>query len=107
MIRQLAELSATRLILLTSGDSPGDVARARQLGISTFLVKPLQQRELMEAILRVMGHEGDPEELVVAKPTASGRVTRRASSDPAYISGMPDHHGNLLRRGTAIRMCGL
>ena len=58
MIRQQAELSATRLILLTSGDSPGDVARARQLGISAFLLKPLQQRELMEAILRVVGTKG-------------------------------------------------
>jgi CheY-like chemotaxis protein/HPt (histidine-containing phosphotransfer) domain-containing protein len=66
MIRQKTELSATRLILLTSGDSPEDVARARQLGISAFLLKPLQQRELMEAILRVMGHKGDPEQLVAS-----------------------------------------
>src|SRR5438552_7793327 len=32
-IRQRAELSATRIILLTSGDRPGDPTRARQLGI--------------------------------------------------------------------------
>jgi PAS domain S-box-containing protein len=55
-IRQQAELAATRIILLTSGDRPGDLARARQLGISANLLKPLQQRELMETILRVMGH---------------------------------------------------
>jgi CheY-like chemotaxis protein/HPt (histidine-containing phosphotransfer) domain-containing protein len=65
-IRQQPELSATRLILLTSGDRPGDLARARQLGISATLLKPLQQRELMETILRVMGHEGDPEGLLVS-----------------------------------------
>jgi CheY-like chemotaxis protein len=58
-IRQQAELSATRLILLTSGDRPGDQTRSRQLGISATLLKPLQQRELMETILRVMGHPGD------------------------------------------------
>src|SRR5262249_36670429 len=46
-IRQQAELTATRLILLTSGDRPGDLTRARQLGISATLLKPLQQRELM------------------------------------------------------------
>ena len=78
-IRQQAELSATRLILLTSGDRPGDLARARQLGISAILLKPLQQRELMETILRVMGHEGDPEELlaspaVVRPPVPAGLV---------------------------------
>ena len=79
MIRQQAELSATRLILLTSGDRPGDLARARQLGISANLLKPLQQRELMETILRVMGHEGDPEGLlaspaVVRPPVPEGLV---------------------------------
>jgi CheY-like chemotaxis protein len=55
-IRQYAELSATRLILLTSEDRPGDLARARQFGISATLFKPLQQRELMETILRVMAY---------------------------------------------------
>jgi PAS domain S-box-containing protein len=78
-IRQQAELSATRIILLTSGDRPGDLARARQLGISAILLKPLQQRELMETILRVMGHEGDPQELlaspaVVRPPVPAGLV---------------------------------
>ena len=78
-IRQQAELSATRIILLTSGDRPGDLARARQLGISAILLKPLQQRELMETILRVMGHQGDPEGLlvspaVVRPPTPEGLV---------------------------------
>ena len=62
-IRQRKELSATRIILLTSGDRPGDLARARQLGISASLLKPLQQSELMETILWVMGHQGDPEGL--------------------------------------------
>ena len=63
-IRQRTELSATRIILLTSGDRPGDLARARQLGITANLLKPLQQSELMETILRVMGHEGDLERLL-------------------------------------------
>jgi CheY-like chemotaxis protein len=60
-IRQRAELSATRIILLTSGDRPGDLARARQLGVVANLLKPLQQRELMETILRVMSDQGGPE----------------------------------------------
>jgi PAS domain S-box-containing protein len=70
-IRQQAELSATRIILLTSGDRPGDLTRARQLGISASLLKPLQQRELLETILRVMGRE-----------MASGGVVSGESSEP-------------------------
>jgi CheY-like chemotaxis protein len=78
-IRQRAELSATRIILLTSGDRPGDLTRARQLGITANLLKPLQQCELMETILRVMGHQGDPEGLpvrpaVVRPPAPEGLV---------------------------------
>jgi two-component system, sensor histidine kinase and response regulator len=67
-IRQRKELSATRIILLTSGDRPGDLARARQLGIAASLLKPLQRTELMETILWVMGHEGSLEQLPEAPP---------------------------------------
>ncbi|HEV3256840.1 MAG TPA: response regulator, partial [Gemmataceae bacterium] len=81
-IREQAELSATRIILLTSGDRPGDLTRARQLGISANLLKPLQQRELMETILRVMGHQGDPEGLLV-----SPAVVRRPI--PQGLVGVP------------------
>jgi len=78
-IRQRAELAATRIILLTSGDRPGDLARAHQLGIAANLLKPLQKSELMETILWVMGHQGDPERLlsspaVVQPATPEGMV---------------------------------
>jgi two-component system, sensor histidine kinase and response regulator len=81
-IRQQVELSATRLILLTSGDRPGDLTRARQLGISATLLKPLQQRELMGTILRVMAHQGEPEGLPV-----SPAVVRPAT--PEGLVGVP------------------
>ena len=53
-IRQQAELSATRIILLTSGDRPGDLARSRELRIDAHLLKPVEQEELLETIYRVM-----------------------------------------------------
>src|SRR5262249_476958 len=56
MIRERVELSATRLILLTSGDRPGDAARARELRIDAHLLKPVQPDELLETIARVMNH---------------------------------------------------
>ncbi len=78
-IRQQPELFATRIILLTSGDRAGDLTRARQLGITANLLKPLQQREMIETIQRVMSHQGDPERLfespaVVRLPTPEGLV---------------------------------
>ena len=57
-IRRRPELSATRIILLTSGDRPGDPARARELQIDAHLLKPVQQDELLETIYRVMARTG-------------------------------------------------
>jgi PAS domain S-box-containing protein len=91
MIRQQAELSATRLILLTSGDSPGEVAGARQLGISAFLLKPLQQRELMETIVRVMGHEGDPEVLLASPAMERPPVPESLVGVPLRILAAEDN----------------
>jgi two-component system sensor histidine kinase/response regulator len=53
-IRERAELAATRIILLTSGERPGDPARVRELRIDAQLLKPVQQDELLETIYRVM-----------------------------------------------------
>jgi two-component system sensor histidine kinase/response regulator len=99
-IRQQAELSATRIILLTSGDRPGDLTRARQLGISANLLKPLQPRELLQSILRVMSHQGDPEGLLVSPavvhpPIPEGLVRRSlrilAAEDNEFNRDLLEH----------------
>ena len=59
IIRQRAELSGSRIVLLTSGDRPGDLARLRELRIDAHLLKPVQQDELLETIYRVIGRTGD------------------------------------------------
>ena len=59
MIRERAELAATRIILLTSGERPGDPARFRELRIDAQLLKPVQQDELLETIYRVMSRRKD------------------------------------------------
>ncbi len=53
-IRQSPELSPTRIILLTSDDLHGEVARIRELGIAAYTMKPVQQEELLEIIYRVL-----------------------------------------------------
>jgi PAS domain S-box-containing protein len=57
-IRKRSELAATRIILLTSGDRPGNLSRSRELRIDARLLKPVQQDELLETIYRVMSREG-------------------------------------------------
>ena len=53
-IRKRPELSATRIILLTSGDMPSNLTRLRELRIDAHLLKPAQQDELLETIYQVM-----------------------------------------------------
>ena len=48
------ELAATRIILLTSEDLHGDIARYRQLGIAAYAMKQVPQEELLEIIYRVL-----------------------------------------------------
>jgi two-component system, sensor histidine kinase and response regulator len=45
------------IMMLTSGGQRGDASRCRDLRISAYLVKPIQQAELLEAILTVLGHK--------------------------------------------------
>ena len=43
-------LAATPIILLTSGDRPGEIARCEELTISSHLLKPVSPSELYEAV---------------------------------------------------------
>ena len=54
-IRHRPELSAATIMMLTSLGQRGDAARCRELHVSAYLVKPVRQSELHDAILRVLG----------------------------------------------------
>jgi len=54
-IRNHERLHALSIILLTSGTRPGDLGRSAQLGVSSHLMKPIKQSELLEAIMVAFG----------------------------------------------------
>jgi signal transduction histidine kinase/DNA-binding response OmpR family regulator len=54
-IRRDPTLAATLVIVLTSGDRPGDFARGKELGVGGYLVKPVKQSELFDLIVAVLG----------------------------------------------------
>ena len=47
-------------MMLTSTDQPSDIARCRELGVAAYLVKPIEQAELREAILTALGSSATP-----------------------------------------------
>jgi signal transduction histidine kinase/DNA-binding response OmpR family regulator len=54
-IRQKAELSTAIIVMLTSAGHRGDAARCKELGVAGYLLKPIRQAELREAIARALG----------------------------------------------------
>jgi len=53
-IQKDPELVGATIMMLTSTGHLGDAARCRQLGISAYLVKPIRQGELLDAICSVL-----------------------------------------------------
>lgn len=108
-IRRRAELSATRIVLLTSGDRPGDLARARELRIDAHLLKPVQQEELIETIFRTMSR-ADGEGWGAVRP-APAPVPVPISTAALRILVAEDNEFNallleqlLVRRGHRVRL---
>jgi CheY-like chemotaxis protein len=58
-VRRQPAIAATPIILLTSAGQPGDGARCRELGVERYLVKPVRQAQLCDAILQILGRASD------------------------------------------------
>lgn len=72
VLAQLAEhASRTPVIVITGHDAPGSAERARRLGAVGYLLKPVDQTALLEAMTRATEAEQTPPEAGVPdeKPT--------------------------------------
>jgi signal transduction histidine kinase/CheY-like chemotaxis protein/ligand-binding sensor domain-containing protein len=54
-IRAQTEMRETRLFMLTSAGQRGDAARCKYIGIEVYLLKPVKQSALLDAIARSLG----------------------------------------------------
>jgi signal transduction histidine kinase/CheY-like chemotaxis protein len=78
-IQQDVTLAGAAIMMLSSSDLQGDAKRCRELGIATYLVKPINQIELRQAILKVLGATPQPELETLA--TAVSLVAGPPASD--------------------------
>jgi CheY-like chemotaxis protein len=114
MIRERAELAATRIILLTSGERPGEPSRFRELRIDAQLLKPVQQDELLETIYRVMNRsQGSTPAFVRPKSPRAADTVPHATATPLHILVAEDNELSaevmeqaLLRNGHRVRLSG-
>jgi CheY-like chemotaxis protein len=65
-IKQDPALGGVVIMMLTSDGRPGDGARCRDLGIQSYLVKPVHKSDLLQAIQVALERSPDPPEMPVA-----------------------------------------
>jgi signal transduction histidine kinase/DNA-binding response OmpR family regulator len=90
-IRQDQSLAGATIMMLTSSQRKSDAERCRQLGVSTFLVKPIRQAELRESIARAL-RDPAPVPVVVATRSASPAPP---AAPPPPPNGQHDKHNAL------------
>jgi signal transduction histidine kinase/CheY-like chemotaxis protein/HPt (histidine-containing phosphotransfer) domain-containing protein len=72
-IKDDPELASTVITMLSSGDRPGDLGRCNELQIAAYLIKPIKQSELLDAILSALG---------VHTPTRAADIAAVSSERP-------------------------
>jgi signal transduction histidine kinase/ligand-binding sensor domain-containing protein/DNA-binding response OmpR family regulator len=95
-IQRDPKLAGVIVMMLTSADQPGDVARCRKLGISAYLVKPIKRSALLTAILKVLNKKPDSE-----TPALPVEPESEAPSHPLRILVAED---NAVNQAVMVRM---
>jgi CheY-like chemotaxis protein len=67
-LKEEPDLCTSTIMMLTSGGQRGDARRCEELGIAAYLLKPIRQSELREAIARVLSaHESRVAEPMITR----------------------------------------
>ena len=96
------ESQTSRIILLTSGSHPGDMARCRDLDVDAYLTKPIAQNELRGAIQRVLQPLVEQAARAASRsPQAQARQPQQITIGPLRILVVED---NAVNQKVAVRM---
>src|ERR1700735_2837883 len=98
-IRKRPELATATIMMLTSAGHRGDAARCLELGVSAYLLKPIRQSELREAIARVLGAR--EEEGAIPLVT---RFSLHDARDPAAYLHVLLAEDNAVNQRLAVRL---
>jgi signal transduction histidine kinase/DNA-binding response OmpR family regulator len=75
-IRNTPGLCTAAIMMLTSAGHREDAEHCRQLGINSYLLKPVQKWELLAAILKVLGRINPRPQSTAARPLPTSTVGR-------------------------------
>jgi signal transduction histidine kinase/DNA-binding response OmpR family regulator len=98
-IRKRPELATATIVMLTSAGHPGDGVRCRELGVAAYLLKPIRQSELRDAIERVLG-AGEQKGAI---PLIT-RYSLRDAGEPSPVLRVLLAEDNLVNQRLAVRL---
>jgi two-component system sensor histidine kinase/response regulator len=96
-IRQNSALSVATIIMLSSGGHGGDAAKCQTLGVAGYLLKPVRQTELRDAIARATGT------IPASGTTSMARENRVEQSASRFLSILLAED-NLVNRTLGLRL---
>jgi CheY-like chemotaxis protein len=95
-IRNSPALASTTILMLSSNQSKEDAARCSELGIASYLLKPVMESELLSAILRALGKWN--------APLASGVEEANDVNRPSRVLRILLAEDNPVNRQLALRV---
>jgi len=98
-IRDRPELATATIMMLTSAGHRGDAARCLELGVSAYLLKPIRQSELREAIARVLGAREEEGEIPLVT-----RFSLHDARDPSTYLHVLLAEDNAVNQRLAVRL---
>jgi CheY-like chemotaxis protein len=84
-LRQEPAFADIPILLLTSADRPGDLVRCRELGITSYLLKPVKASELNQALAQALSRPQSPASRF-ARPTNPDKADQESDGKPALSS---------------------
>jgi PAS domain S-box-containing protein len=85
-IRKQYKATEPVIMMLTSGDRPSDVAECERLGIASYLLKPIKQSELLEAIQLSLGLTGPQTPLALAAHSCKCRPLKILLAEDSLVN---------------------
>jgi len=95
-IRKHPEYLASTIMMLTSDGKRGDATRCRELGIASYLMKPIAQSELLDAIMTALGEPAQ-----VHQPAL---ITRHSLRESRHSLNLLLAEDNAINQTLAIRL---
>ncbi|MCS6863759.1 MAG: response regulator, partial [Gemmata sp.] len=100
-ITQDPKLAGTAIVMLTSADRQGDIARCRALGVAMYLVKPVKPAELSRAIAAALSN---PASSVMNRAALGPRPDTAKPTPPSSPLRVLVAEDNLVNQRVIVRM---